>query len=130
MSDNQYHIFSSEYLRNESKYIFSYKIWKNASVKTIKTFSNNRNKTDGMACEVYPLEPDNIMIIFYLYKGDQLHYFTHITINNLSDFYTVLRNTGEIDDELTFDLSKTLFYAAGANNNTDIAFFSLFFRFC
>ena len=120
--NNQYHIFSSEYLRNESKYIFSYKIWKNASVKTIKTFSNNRNKTDGMACEVYPLEPDNIMIIFYLYRGDQLHYFTHITINNLSDFYTVLRNTGEIDDELSFDLSNTLFYASGVNNDTNIVY--------
>lgn len=120
--NNQYHIFSSEYLISESKYIFSYKIWKNASVKTIKTFSNDREKTKGMACEVYPLASDNIMIIFYLYKGDQLHYFTHITINNLSDFYTLIRNTGEIDTSLTFDLSKDLFYASGVNNDSDIVY--------
>ena len=75
-----------------------------------------------MACEVYPLASDNIMIIFYLYKGDQLHYFTHITVNNLSDFYTLIRNTGKIDTSLTFDLSKDLFYAGGVNNDSDIVY--------
>ncbi len=122
--NNQYHIFSSEYLRNESKYIFSYKIWKNASVKTIKTFSNSRDQTTGMACEVYPLEQDNIMIIFYLYKGDQLHYFTHITVNNLGEFYTLFRNTGKLDKDepITFNLKKDLCYASGTNNNSDIIY--------
>ena len=120
--NNQYHIFSSEYLVDESKYILSYKIWKNSSVKTIKSFSSHRNNSKGMACEVYPLEYDNIMIIFYLYQGDQLHYLTHITINNISDLYFLIRNTGQITDKLTFDLNKNLLYASGINNDTSIVY--------
>jgi len=120
--NNQYHIFSSEYLPNEGKYIFSYKIWKKSSVKTIKAFSNDVDKTAGMACEIYPLAYDNIMIIFYLHKKDELHYLTHITINNLSNFYALIRNTGVIDKELTFDLKESLFYASGANNDTNLIY--------
>lgn len=120
--NNKYHIFSAEYLRNEAKYIFSYKIWKNSSVKTIKAFSNDKDKTKGMACEIYPLEYDNIMIIFYLYKGDQLHYLTHITVNNLSDCYTIIRNTGAINSKIEFDLSKTLFYSSGINNDSHLIY--------
>ena len=120
--NNQYHVFSSEYLIDESKYIFSYKIWKNSSVKTIESFSSHKNDSKGMACEIYPLEYDNIMIIFYLYRGDQLHYLTHITVNNISDIYMLVRNTGQITDKLTFELDKNLLYASGANNDTNIVY--------
>lgn len=120
--NNQYHIFSSEYLNNEHKHILSYKKWKNTSVDTVKGFSIDKDKADGIACEVYPLAQDNIMIIFYLYQNKQLHYLTHITIGVMSDSYIAIRNTGIISKTMQLDLRESLLYSTGSDNNTDLVY--------